>query len=599
MQTRLFYLNRGLAIGGFALIILSLICIVLNPPATNYEFSIYDAYPLFFWVSLIGAIIIGAAILLFGAFLSDEQNNTHWFFGIAIILLADSILLFMPFIRGYLNFGSGDVLSHIGWMKDIIRTGYVGSSNIYPIDHILGVVLNFFSGLSLQQITMIVPALFSLFFIISLYLLSTIIFPSQPERLILLAFGSILLFSNYNMAFLPNAQAFMLLPFVFYLIIKNSISKEGRSFTLLVIIMTSLLVFYHPLVILIVISILLVLRLLPLFQNKLNTSGNFNIISNKLIALLVVLFISWSYYLVTLANTIKPILDTITGSSTESVSEFQQYSNSLLAGNVDLFYRIQLTINIYGAYIILLVLSLVCCTYILSKIIRKEKIPYIYLIAVVGFLTAFIISLLAFLLNGTFGFVRIYICAIIFSLILIPVLWRLMTPINKTKTVINGILLLVLAIVLWLSIFNLYYSPNIEQANQQVTKSEYLGMITFYQIRDTSYPILELGLYQNRMYDAIYGYDYPRTNVFYNYLNSSAFRPPFHLGYNSVSSLGDIYNEPHYFLLTNAGEFVYQHFFPESPQKWKFDVNDFEQLKIDPSVQQIYDNGNLKVSIVE
>ena len=211
--------------------------------------------------------------------------------------------------------------------------------------------------------------------------------------------------------------------------------------------MTSLLVFYHPLVILIVISILLVLRLLPLFQNKLNTSGNFNIISNKLIALLVVFFISWSYYLVTLANTIKPILDTITGFSTESVSEFQQYSNSLLAGNVDLFYRIQLTINIYGAYIILLVLSLVCCTYILSKIIRKEKIPYIYLIAVVGFLTAFIISLLAFLLNGTFGFVRIYICAIIFSLILIPVFWRLMTPINKTKTVINGILLLVLAIV--------------------------------------------------------------------------------------------------------------------------------------------------------
>ena len=62
---------------------------MLNPPATNYEFSIYDAYPLFFWVSLIGDIIIGAAILLFGAFLSDEQNNTHWFFGIAIILLAD------------------------------------------------------------------------------------------------------------------------------------------------------------------------------------------------------------------------------------------------------------------------------------------------------------------------------------------------------------------------------------------------------------------------------------------------------------------------------------------------------------------------------
>ncbi len=42
--------------------------------------------------------------------------------GILIIFLVDSILLFMPIIRGYLNFGLGDVLSHIGSMKDIINT---------------------------------------------------------------------------------------------------------------------------------------------------------------------------------------------------------------------------------------------------------------------------------------------------------------------------------------------------------------------------------------------------------------------------------------------------------------------------------------------
>jgi hypothetical protein len=74
--------------------------------------------------------------------------------------------------------------------------------------------------------------------------------------------------------------------------------------------------------------------------------------------------------------------------------------------------------------------------------------------------------------------------------------------------------------------------------------------------------------------------------------------PPDHFGYNMTSSLGSFYNEPHYFLLTNAGKFYYPNIYPEFPQKWRFDANDFERLKTDVSVQQIYDNGNLDIRLI-
>lgn len=289
-------LNRILALSGVGLILISCIIILITPSAANYEFSLYDVYPFYFWLALIASIVTGSSILLING-LGNEQENNHWILGILIIFLADSILLFMPFIRGYLNFGSGDVLTHIGWMKDIIHKGYVGHSNMYPIDHILGVILHFFTGLSLQQITMIIPALFSLFFIISFYLLSTLIFSKQSECLFLLLFASILMFGNSQMAFAPNAQAFMLLPFLLYLLFKSNISDEKRIFSFLLILICTLLVYFHPLITVIMISILLLLKILSWILKKKDIKDTYGKNLNKLIFLLIILFFSWSSYL--------------------------------------------------------------------------------------------------------------------------------------------------------------------------------------------------------------------------------------------------------------------------------------------------------------
>lgn len=590
------YLNKICSLLGIFCILFCLLIILKTQSASNYEFSIYEAYPFVFWLSLLGAFLIGMGILLFCALLPYNKNKSQCFFVITIILLVDSILLYMPLIRGYLNYGSGDVLTHIGWMKDIVRTGYIGNSIMYPIDHILGVTLNYFTGLSLQQITMVVPPLFSFFFIVALYLLSTIIFPTHLERFILLAIGSILLFGFYQIAFVPNAQAFMLLPFLFYLLFKSSIYKENKNFIILLLIICSLIVFFHPLITVIVIFILLILKILTQFQKKINSFGEININLNKLIILLIILFFSWSSYLYVLANTAKPIIDTIIGSK-ESISEYQNYLNILGQVQTDIPYLIRIVMSIYGQSIIIGILSLLCCIYLLLKIIRKEKILYIYLISSLCFLTFSILSLLLFFINSSFQFGRIYAIALMFSIILIPSFSRLSNLANNKPILFYTLLLLVLAVIIGFSIFNLYTSPIIKMPNQQVTNSEYLGMVAFYQTRDISYPILEHGLSQYRMYDVIYGTEYPKINVRFS-TPSQLLIPLDHFGYNERISFGSIFKEPQYFILTNQGKNYYPKIYPEFQQKWRFTMGDFKRLNNDVTVKHIYNNGNLEIMII-
>ena len=116
----------------FFLILLILIILLKAGPAASYEFSIYDAYPGYFWILIFSAIFCGKVVILGSAVTQSKKN--YWVFGLCAILISNAILLFLPVIRGYYIYGSGDVLTHIGYMKEILRTFSIGT-NHYPVDH--------------------------------------------------------------------------------------------------------------------------------------------------------------------------------------------------------------------------------------------------------------------------------------------------------------------------------------------------------------------------------------------------------------------------------------------------------------------------------
>ncbi|HJH26822.1 MAG TPA: hypothetical protein C5S37_08645, partial [Methanophagales archaeon] len=151
----------------FIFIITALTIIAKTPPAGGYEISIYDAYPWYFWVFIITSIFTGQIILLKST-LSSDKNDKLWVFGFLAILTTNIILLFMPFIRGYATYGRGDVLTHIGLIKDILRTTSFGTDNFYPLDHILTASLSYITSINVEHAVNIIPPIFSLFYIISI-----------------------------------------------------------------------------------------------------------------------------------------------------------------------------------------------------------------------------------------------------------------------------------------------------------------------------------------------------------------------------------------------------------------------------------------------
>jgi len=149
--------------------------------------------------------------------------------------------------------------------------------------------------------------------------------------------------------------------------------------------------------------------------------------------------------------------------------------------------------------------------------------------------------------------------------------------------------------VTYFSTFNLYLSPIVKSNNQQVPISDYVGMSTFFSYRDESLPILEFGLDSYRFYDIIYGHSTKRLNINFNDKNMI---PPDHFGYQNETLSRNFFNNSKYLLINNQGRGFYEHMYPEFNNNWRFLTKDFEQLKFDSKIQQVYSNRNLDVFIL-
>ena len=116
-------------------------------------------------------------------------------------------------------------------------------------------------------------------------------------------------------------------------------------------------------------------------------------------------------------------------------------------------------------------------------------------------------------------------------------------------------------------------------------------MSTFFSYRNESLSIFELGLTTFRFYDAIYGYSAGLNSSF----EEKYMLPPDHFGYQNDTLSRNFYNSSKYLLLNYKGRELNPQINPEFEYKWSFGPKDFEQLKIDNKVQQVYSNGDLEI----
>ena len=299
-----------ISIIGFFLILFVLIIILHVKPAASYEFSIYDAYPWYFWILLLSSVMCGIGVII-GSIITHSKKNT-WVFGMCAILISNAILLFIPVIRGYYIYGSGDVLTHIGYMNDILQTSSI-LSNPYPVDHILGVIIHLFCGFSLHKVAFFIPPFFSFFYIFSMYLVGKTIFQNKMELIIFVTLSSILIFGNLELAFTPNSQAFLLTSLILYLTFKIYYGTNNKKYHILLILLCFLIVFYHPLVTLMIILILCLMHITQYILEKYNKKIFKKVNFTYTIFFMVLAFSLWSALFSMIIGVVKPIIVGIFG----------------------------------------------------------------------------------------------------------------------------------------------------------------------------------------------------------------------------------------------------------------------------------------------
>jgi hypothetical protein len=584
----------------FSLLIAALDIIVRTGPAVSYEFSIYDAYPWYFWLLILTAVFCGQLVILGSAIAQSRKN--YWIFGLCAILVANTLILCLSVIRGYMYVSDGDILTHVGSMMDILQTSSIGK-NFYPIDHILGVILHLFSGLSLPFLTEIIPLFFALFFIFSMYFVGKIFFFNRFHQKILIILSSIFIFGTYFVGFFPNGQAFALVPLILYAALKMDREADNKKYYILLLLICFLIVFFHPLVTVIVILILCLMQGIRyvLAKYEKNTLTSVNYIYT--IFFMAIVFIMWSSYLSLVAYTVTPIVERLAGNEIDQ-TQVQQNIAVVSQINIDPIYLLKLGFNIYGQQIIIGLFSILCTLLILKSLKNETMKADLYLmIPFFGFIIFLIFSVIMLFTNGSFGFGRIYIFVMLFSIFIIPtgvyLIWsnnsndRWLTLIRIIK--ISTVIFFIFSIS-YFSIFNLYPSPIVKQAGIEVLKSEYQGMSTFLIYRDVALPVLEYLPSSFRYHDAIYGEAAEKVNL--GRYDPHSF-PLDHFGYqNENLSLRVFYDKTRYLLIDERGRGFYKNVYPEFSNMWRFLPKDFERLKFNERIQKVYSNRNLEVFIV-
>lgn len=584
----------------YAILLSALLIILLTSPASSYEFSIYDAYPNYLWYIVIASIFLGQVCAVLSVL--DDSTSKYWPLGFLAAVIANCLLLSLPVIRGYFIYGSGDVLTHIGYMKDIGNYASIGS-NHYPILHMLGFSMHEFTGLSFGIITMIIPPIFSIVSILYWYILGKEIFNDKSKVVILVLIAFLPMYGVKNSLFTPNHEAFLMLPLVLYCLIKSQNAANKRDISAILITLSVLIVLFHPLVAVMVMSIYALQYVSDIIPKWILSSKPHAKNTWIVIAIMAMIFSIWSTYIYLLTDVLDPLISSIMG--TDAVeSELLATLDLLSQVEVDIIYLVKLGLFTYGLDAILGLLALISILYLLILYTKEGiKIPRFLLFSIVCFIVFFTLGVTIFFTINEFGYGRVYKVARIFSLIIISssavTAYRRLQNISNLKRVIFCTLTCTLVIMLIvLSAFTFHLSPTIKQMNQQVPMSDYYGMATFFEKRDDSILILEHGTSQMRFHDAIYGCSYPEVNIRYDWGGGNSLLPVDHFGYNASYSLGSNYDGKRYFLLTTQGKDFYEHMYPEFPDKWRFIERDFERLESDASVIRVCSNGNLALYLI-
>lgn len=583
----------------FIFIIFAQIIIINTPPAAGYEISLYQAYPFYLWIFILAAFSCGLGLLIYYSF--SNKTSKLWIFGLIIPIYTNLLIILLPFIRGYTTLGKWDVLSSIGYIKDILRTGHFPlaemiGANYYPVVHIIGADLSYLTGLAPELLAEIFPGLFTLFYIVSIHLLARNIAISWGETLMITAFGSLLLFEHANLMIAPSVICFLLLPFNLFLINRRLSSHKVLEFSIILILMILMIPFIHPgegtMFLFLIILWLEISRRLYRESNqrlgndppKVSASQSLGIANPELI--LIITWFVWfsSYY--AFADGFRSIWNWLVNEMGTTTSMI--YGATISKANLSLFELIQLLLKMHGQALIYFITGFAVIIVFLKRFFSNNgkinQMQFTYSLLFIIFVAILLIAFFTKAIWVEYNRVMIYV---IFAATILNGLGLYDIFHSRHRKIGMVCIMIVLVTSATFGLFNTFPSPNVMASNYQVTAMEVLGMKHFLDHNNANLLIVNLGVEQMRFANCIRGVQNTPKNI--RFLETN---PVDHFGYEINESFGQSNTEDIYFLESKLSRISYPEIYPDYKHLWRFTTKDFYYLdNSDTSANRIYCNG--------
>lgn len=589
----------------FLLISIILINLIKTPPAKGFELSIYDAYSPFFWYAIIFINAIAILILFISAI--SQESQKYWIIGFIISIYINSIFLLLPALRGYVIYGRGDTLTHLGYIRDILSIGHIGESNFYPIEHVFGTALISVVNFQIEATPYILFIIFLCVYVIGLSLLMRKNLNNYESFVILISLTIPLIFSYFHVNIHPNIFSLFFIPFVLYIYYRIDNTNSSKNQLLILLVVFSIFItFFHPLTTIFLIVVILTYGISDIiFKRKIshkNVIENYKFIYIALI--MIIIFFMWYFSFPQLLHNFDKVINSLY--SVDQTSAFTYQTETIQNAKLSIFQTLYLSINRYGAIFVLFLTTfyLIILVMIKRKSVPIDKMSFIFISEL---LIAILISLALF-----FGYfiesnpIRIMRLPIMMAIILISILIPIyLKPIENFKSnrfqgyLIFLFLFIILISLLSLSIGSVYNSPRTSELNAQVTNSEIQGFVWFNLHQDKDQTIYANSIAINlRFYDYLNGIDFLSDGKIKRY-QIQLLRYPSHFGYDRFISIKEILKDKGYLITTSQDRINYLRF-PRST--WEFTPRwsdlDYYRLKSDIAVNWIYTNGEFEVWIL-
>jgi hypothetical protein len=560
----------------FFLISVSLL-VVNHTPAVTYELSIYASTPTIFWLAIFSGVLLG----IWNVF--NKKSDVLWLIGLLEIILCNVLILALYVVRGYYYLERGDVFTYVGFALDILQSGCIGD-NFYPFVSILLSALSTVPGITTLNAAKLLPVLICVLYLFSVYCWAKSINPDKIYIKATLVAAVPLFFASFLLTIYHMTVAALLLPLLFYLL------NNGHRYQYVVLLVLFMLVlpFTHPFIVIMFFVYLVLLYFFLLMSDKKRGLVPLQIsIKPTILLILLIWWTQWFIQTYALLRSGKSIFSQIFSSSTIELSTgdlAQQYIQQ-----IGLLKVIQTAFLAQIDELIYLALGCIALCYIYAKIRNPEdfheKIKYYGSLAVIGCLTLFITAFFLRLHNP------VRILNLNFNVLLcVPIVgYLLYETLIRKNSFWTFVLIFFIVISGFSSYLTLYQSPNVYTPNDQVTKTELVGMQWFIDNKCTQIPTSDFMSPVTRYVHLIYGYTYGTDNK--HIIAGQEILPHF----SQINNWRYTTNETTYIIVTQYDITAYTEVWSDVN---KFDVNDFNAFNHFENTNLVYDNTGFSCNLV-